>query len=591
MKASGATEANPDFAQMSAILRAMQAQNMLKQQQQQHPQQQRTLQNGLPQVNGMLLCSLYHFTLRQHVVPDSADLVTATGRPPQQASNQAPSAMQPSIQQDNASSTPQRRTTQDSMNVHPSPVNSNVSSSTTKGTQVAQSFTADQLAILRHQIMAFKLISKNMPVPSQIQNTIFPNGPKPTPLTAVIAAVNATIAEATGEQVPAVDKTDPATDSQETDFRFNPYQSPWSGLRSDISYLDHGSREKRLMIPSIMPPGIDLAKAQEERERVIYNRISARRVELENLPSNLSHLDLKSENVNSDQLKIKALIEYKALGLLPKQRTLRQEVTNTVVHADNLTVTSNRAMYRRMKKQSLREARITEKLEKQQRDQREMREKKKHLDYLQSVITHGRDIQTSARTRQGKQQKVGRMMLQHHQHMEKEEQKRMERTAKQRLLALKANDEEAYLKLLDQAKDTRITHLLKQTDGFLNSLAEAVRTQQRDAIQNYGRPDGYQDESSDDEDEDGDKKIDYYGVAHRIQETITEQPSILVGGRLKEYQVKGLQWMVSLYNNNLNGILADEMGLGKTIQTISLVTFLIEKKRQNGPFLVIVPLR
>lgn len=62
------------------------------------------------------------------------------------------------------------------------------------------------------------------------------------------------------------------------------------------------------------------------------------------------------------------------------------------------------------------------------------------------------------------------------------------------------------------------------------------------------------------------------------------------GGTLKEYQVKGLQWMISLYNNRLNGILADEMGLGKTIQTISLVTYLIERKKQNGPFLIVVPL-
>ena len=48
--------------------------------------------------------------------------------------------------------------------------------------------------------------------------------------------------------------------------------------------------------------------------------------------------------------------------------------------------------------------------------------------------------------------------------------------------------------------------------------------------------------------------------------------------------------MVSLYNNNLNGILADEMGLGKTIQTISLITYLMEVKQNNGPYLVIVPL-
>jgi SNF2 family DNA or RNA helicase len=39
--------------------------------------------------------------------------------------------------------------------------------------------------------------------------------------------------------------------------------------------------------------------------------------------------------------------------------------------------------------------------------------------------------------------------------------------------------------------------------------------------------------------------------------------------QLREYQMVGLQWMVSLYNNKLNGILADEMGLGKTVQVSS----------------------
>jgi len=82
----------------------------------------------------------------------------------------------------------------------------------------------------------------------------------------------------------------------------------------------------------------------------------------------------------------------------------------------------------------------------------------------------------------------------------------------------------------------------------------------------------------------------YYNIAHSITEEVNEQASIMVNGKLKEYQVKGLEWMVSLYNNNLNGILADEMGLGKTIQTISLVTYLMETKKNMGPFLVIVPL-
>lgn len=82
----------------------------------------------------------------------------------------------------------------------------------------------------------------------------------------------------------------------------------------------------------------------------------------------------------------------------------------------------------------------------------------------------------------------------------------------------------------------------------------------------------------------------YYSIAHTVHESVTEQASILVNGKLKEYQIKGLEWLVSLYNNNLNGILADEMGLGKTIQTIALVTYLMERKKVNGPYLIIVPL-
>jgi hypothetical protein len=74
---------------------------------------------------------------------------------------------------------------------------------------------------------------------------------------------------------------------------------------------------------------------------------------------------------------------------------------------------------------------------------------------------------------------------------------------------------------------------------------------------------------------------DYYLQTHSKTEKVT-QPSMLKGGDLKEYQLHGLQWLVSLYNNNLNGILADEMGLGKTIQTIALLCYIMEVKQNNG---------
>ena len=57
---------------------------------------------------------------------------------------------------------------------------------------------------------------------------------------------------------------------------------------------------------------------------------------------------------------------------------------------------------------------------------------------------------------------------------------------------------------------------------------------------------------------------------------------------LREYQVVGLDWLATLYENRLNGILADEMGLGKTIQTISLLAHLACEKGVWGPHLIVV---
>ena len=58
---------------------------------------------------------------------------------------------------------------------------------------------------------------------------------------------------------------------------------------------------------------------------------------------------------------------------------------------------------------------------------------------------------------------------------------------------------------------------------------------------------------------------------------------------LKEYQLKGLNWLAGLYDKGINGILADEMGLGKTVQSISVMAHLAEAYGIWGPFLVVAP--
>lgn len=39
-----------------------------------------------------------------------------------------------------------------------------------------------------------------------------------------------------------------------------------------------------------------------------------------------------------------------------------------------------------------------------------------------------------------------------------------------------------------------------------------------------------------------------------------ESPKYIEGGEMRDYQIRGLNWMISLYENGINGILADEMG-------------------------------
>ncbi|KAJ5442795.1 HAS subgroup [Penicillium cf. griseofulvum] len=464
------------------------------------------------------------------------------------------------------------------------------------------SFSPEQLATLRNQILAFKMLSKNLAIPPRVQEQLFQNQKKsqpPTPTENVTAAekVIEAATESVGSQPP--ESSDAEVMTREW---YDNFQSPYDSLSKTISYTDHANRANRVRIPALLPPGIDLEQMREDREIILYNKITARKAELAQLPANLGVWDTSKSDAPTydDSLKLKALIEYKSLNLLPKQRQYRKQLQSEMFHYSNLGMTANRSSHRRMKKQSLREARITEKLEKQQRDARESREKKKQYDQLQAILNHSADLANASVQQRARSQKLGRMMISHHQHMEREEQRRVERTAKQRLQALKANDEETYLKLLGQAKDSRISHLLKQTDNFLKQLAASVKEQQRNLANRYGEAHDYDEESDQeiaDSENEGDnqtatgkKKVDYYAVAHRINEEVTTQPDMLVGGTLKEYQIKGLQWMISLYNNNLNGILADEMGLGKTIQTISLITHIIEKKKNNGPFLVIVPL-
>ncbi|GMF10336.1 unnamed protein product [Phytophthora lilii] len=70
-----------------------------------------------------------------------------------------------------------------------------------------------------------------------------------------------------------------------------------------------------------------------------------------------------------------------------------------------------------------------------------------------------------------------------------------------------------------------------------------------------------------------------------------EQSPTYKGGRtLRQYQVEGLNWMVSCIKAQRSCILADEMGLGKTVQIVSLIEHMKSEESVRGPYLIVVPL-
>ncbi|XP_024529944.1 protein CHROMATIN REMODELING 5 isoform X2 [Selaginella moellendorffii] len=75
-----------------------------------------------------------------------------------------------------------------------------------------------------------------------------------------------------------------------------------------------------------------------------------------------------------------------------------------------------------------------------------------------------------------------------------------------------------------------------------------------------------------------------------ILRKLEEQPEWLKGGKLRDYQLEGLNFLVNGWRMNTNVILADEMGLGKTVQSLSMLGYLQYNLEILGPFLVVVPL-
>lgn len=323
----------------------------------------------------------------------------------------------------------------------------------------------------------------------------------------------------------------------------------------------------------------------------------------------LDHSIMQDNELILIQREIRATIAKQFIDLQKRDGLLAPVGINAINNSSHFADLSNYTLFSRPRKSSKKDNRVMTSDERRRREQEE-RKKKRQDVFHRHLLEHRESFSSFHRHVKAEAGKTARAVKQAAEIMLVRRERGEQRLEALRLQALKENNMEEYQRLVAETKNGRIQFLLSETDNYISTIKHMIEEQRAvvdltaggtltadnlaaaaagGAASSSSAAAAATDEKLLETDKETAQVKDYYRSTHKRVELVS-QPRMLKGGDLKEYQLAGLQWMVSLYNNGLNGILADEMGLGKTIQTIALLSYLMENKGNNGPFMVIVPL-
>ncbi|KAK8511324.1 hypothetical protein V6N11_046640 [Hibiscus sabdariffa] len=165
---------------------------------------------------------------------------------------------------------------------------------------------------------------------------------------------------------------------------------------------------------------------------------------------------------------------------------------------------------------------------------------------------------------------------------EKERLKEMEKLKKQKIQELLDAQNASIDADMDNKGKGRLKYLLQQTELFAH-FSKSDQSSSQKKVKGRGRHASKVTEEEEDEEY---LKEEEDGLSGSTR--LVTQPTC-IQGKMRDYQLAGLNWLIRLYENGINGILADEMGLGKTLQTISLLGYLHEYRGITGPHMVVAP--
>merc|ERR1712045_819606 len=256
-------------------------------------------------------------------------------------------------------------------------------------------FQNTQMLQLRAQIMAYRILARNQPLPPQIAMAV--QGKRPEqggPPGSNQASYGRTGSLPAGAVGPPNTQAPPSQPLPQMGGS-RPGQPVGPGGMANSSGQPGGPSsgtgaatgppvvKPNRITPIAKPVGVDPVTLLQERENRLASRVAHRIDELSNLPVNMA-----------DDIRRKAEIELRALRLLNFQRQLRAEVVACTRRDTTLETAINVKAYKRTKRQGLREARATEKLEKQQRLESERKRRAKHSEYINAVLNHSREMQS-----------------------------------------------------------------------------------------------------------------------------------------------------------------------------------------------------
>ncbi|KAL3123864.1 hypothetical protein niasHT_000021 [Heterodera trifolii] len=154
---------------------------------------------------------------------------------------------------------------------------------------------------------------------------------------------------------------------------------------------------------------------------------------------------------------------------------VRAEVMACLKRDTTLETALNPYAYKRVKRHTLREARVTEKLEKQQEQER--RRRQKHQELLQAIVQASKEFKEFHRSAQARVQKLRKALQTYHANHEKDRKKEELRNEKIRMMKLMEEDDVGYRQLLDEKKD-KATKLGQRLETGRH-IAAAQRTNTR----------------------------------------------------------------------------------------------------------------